>query len=63
MSGRRSQRGGIVIMLADWHEIFVEEGKRLVFCPYCPGLDKAVPLGRARTRCPRCGATLQKGKR
>jgi len=51
------------IEITGWHLPFTEDGVAKVFCYYLPiGGRASVPLGRATTRCPRCGADLQKGK-
>jgi hypothetical protein len=45
-----------------YHEIRTIDGVRLTTCLYTgpDGVARVVPLGRARTRCPRCGAALRR---
>lgn len=42
-------------------ELLTAREQRMVYCPY---LEEPNPIlvGRARTRCPRCGAKLQTAK-
>jgi len=49
------------VEITGWHVPFTEDGVAKVFCYYIQrGGRASVPLGRSRTRCPRCGATLRK---
>ena len=51
------------IEITGWHVPFTEAGVPKVFCYYLrPGERASVRLGRARSRCPRCGAELKKGR-
>ncbi len=43
-----------------YHDVRTVRGVRVTFCFYTkPGDEEMVPLGRARTKCPRCGAELR----
>ena len=43
----------------DYHHVLRVNGNRVVFCTYVTMTDfNPVLMGRARTRCPRCGATV-----
>lgn len=35
-----------------------QDGRRVVRCLYEPRNNDVFPMGRARTRCPRCGAEV-----
>lgn len=44
----------------EYHRVGLRDGERVTWCFYTrPGESEIVALGRARRRCPRCGAELR----
>ncbi len=47
-----------------YHSVGLREGRLVTRCVYAlPGQAEIVEIGRARTRCPRCGAALKPFRR
>jgi len=54
----------VTVEFTGHHLPFTEEGRRYCYCPFA-GWSRThpIPLGRHRTRCPRCGAQLKGAKK